>query len=181
MWLEVVLSRDDFVNVLAEFLPVTLPLDDEDKQRSLWLGPATNVAIVEGLGVRVACPAKLAWTIAGVATHISLVTLQVLVRPEIRERKNGQALAFVLELEEADIAGLPALIDGTIMRAVNVALARKEFAWHFTRALSRRVPLRDLFEPIDELIVKVAWGKERVSQDAIVLAVSLQLGFQRRD
>lgn len=181
MWLEAVLSQDDFVRVLGEFLPVSLPLDDDDKVRSLWLGPATSVDIVEGVGVRVACPAKLSWTLAGVATHISLATLQVMVRPEIRERKNGQALAFVLELEEADIEGIPALIDNTIMKAVNLALSRKELAWHFTRTLSRRVGLGDLFDPIDELIVKVAWGKERVSKDAIVFAVSIQLGFQRRD
>lgn len=181
MWLEAVLSQDDFVNVLGELLPVSLSLDDEDKGRTLWLGPATDVTIVEGVGVRVACPAKLTWTLAGVATHISLHTLQVMVRPEIRERKNGQALAFVLELLEADIAGIPSLIDNTIMKAVNVALARKEIAWHFTRTLSRRVNLENLFDPIDELIIKVAWGKERVSKDAIVLAVSIQLGFQRRD
>jgi hypothetical protein len=181
MWLEAVLTRDDFVSMLAEFLPVSLSLDEEDKVRTLWLGPATDITIVEGVGLRVACPAKLTWSLMGIATHISLETLEVMVRPEIHERKNGQALAFVMQLEEADISGVPALIDHTIMRAVNTALAQKELAWHFTRSLSRRVDLGDRFDPIDALSIDVAWGKERVSPDAIVLAISLRLGFQRRD
>jgi hypothetical protein len=67
------------------------------------------------------------------------------------------------------------------MRAVNTALAQKELAWHFTRSLSRRVDLGDRFDPIDALSIDVTWGKERVSSDAIVLAISLHLGFQRRD
>lgn len=181
MWLEAVLTRDDFVNMLDEFLPVSLSLDEEERTRTLWLGPATDIALVEGVGLRVACPAKLVWTVLGIATPITLDTLQVVVRPEIRERKSGQALAFVMQLEEADIAGVPSLIDHTIMHAVNAALAEREIAWHFTRSLSRRVDLGDRFDPIDALSIDVSWGKERVTADAIVLAISLRLGFQRRD
>lgn len=181
MWLEAIITREDFHEALKQFLPVTIPLDKEDKQRALWLGEATEVSIVEKRGVRVTCPASITWTIAGVAAKVSLATLSVLIEPRFRDKNQGQSIVFELSLEEADIVGLPALIDTTIMKAVNAALASKDLEWHFTRALTQVVPLKDLFEPIDALTVDVLWGKERVGTDAVVLAVSFRLGFKRTD
>ncbi len=181
MWLEAILTREDFHGALQQFLPVTIPLDAEDKERVLWLGEATNVTIVEGRGVRVTCPASITWTVAGVAATVSLTTLSVLIEPRFREKSQGQSIVFALSLEEANIVGLPALIDATVMKAVNAALERKDLEWNFTRTLTRAVPMKALFEPIEALTVEATWGKERVSADAVVLAVSFRLGFQRSD
>lgn len=156
MWLEAIVTHEDLQHVLREFLPVTIALDPEDASRTLWLGEAREVSLTEGEGVRVSAPATLTWTVAGIATRISLASLTVRLRPRFRDKLHGQSLAFELALEEADIVGLPALIDHTIMNAVNAALARKDLEWNFTHALSQRVPLAGLFDQVTALSVRVS-------------------------
>jgi hypothetical protein len=182
VWLEAIITREDLVQVLGEFLPVKIHLDDDEKtDRWLYLGKATDITLVEDMGLRVTCPAELKWSIAGVNPTIQLDELRVLISPEIIERNKGNVLAFNVELEEADIRGLPSIIDHTIMKAVNSALANKKPEWNFTKTLTNTVGLPSNLEPIEGLHIGVAWGKRRISQDALVLVVSFKLNFVRND
>ncbi|WP_437595927.1 hypothetical protein [Sorangium sp. So ce590] len=182
MWLEAIITREDLVQVLGEFLPVKIHLDDDEKtDRWLYLGKATHINLVEDMGLRVTCPAELKWSIAGVNPTIQLDELRVLISPEIIERNKGSVLAFNVELEEADIRGLPSIIDHTIMKAVNAALANKKPEWNFTKTLTNTVGLPSNLDPIEGLHIGVAWGKRRIRQDALVLVVSFKLNFVRND
>ncbi|WP_437979890.1 hypothetical protein [Sorangium sp. So ce117] len=182
MWLEAIITREDLAQILGEFLPVKIHLDDDETtDRWLYLGKATEIALTDDLGLRVTCPAELQWSIAGVNPTIRLDELKVLICPEIIERNKGSVLAFNVELEEADIRGIPSILDHTVMKAVNAALANKRPEWNFTKTLTHTVGLPSNLDPIEGLHIGVAWGKRRISQDALVLVVSFKLNFVRGD
>lgn len=182
MWLEAIITREDLVQILGEFLPVKIHLDDDDKtDRWLYLGKPTEITLVEDMGLRVNCPAELKWSLPVVSPTVKLDELKVLISPEIIEKNKGSVLAFNIELEEADIRGIPSIIDHTIMKAVNAALANKKPEWNFTKTLTHTVGLPSNLEPIEGLHIGVTWGKRRISQDALVLVVSFKLHFLRND
>jgi len=182
MWIEAIITKEDLVEALRQLLPVKIHFDDDPKtDRWLYLDRPTDIELVPEQGVRVACPAEIMWSVSVVDIPIKLHTLQVLLRPEIITKQRGDILNFNLHLEEADIKGLPSVIDHTIMKAVNEALERKELAWDFTKTLNNTVKMPKLLDPIDSLTIKVNWGKRRVDGEAVVLVVSFNLTFNRGD
>jgi hypothetical protein len=182
MWIEAIVTKDDFTAVLDQILPVKIHFDEDEKtDRWLYLDRPTAIELVPEKGLRVACPAEIMWSVSVVDIPIKLHTLQVLLRPEIVTKQRGDILVFNLTLEEADIKGIPSLIDHTIMKAVNEGLARKELAWDFTKTLTNTVKMPKLLDPIDSLTIGVAWGKRRVDDNALVLVVSFNLTFNRAD
>jgi hypothetical protein len=182
MWIEAIITKEDFTNVLGQLLPVKIHLDDDDStDRWLYLDRPTEIELVPEKGLRVACPAEIMWSVSVVNVPIKLHTLQVLLRPEIVTKQRGDILVFDITLEEADIKGLPALVDHTVMKAVNEALARKELAWDFTKTLTNTVDMPKLLDPIDSLTIHPAWGKRRVDAEAMVLVLSINLTFNRGD
>jgi hypothetical protein len=181
MWIEAIISKDDFAAAVRQMTPLRIHFDDNDKtNRWLYLGKPTSVELVAEKGIRISCPAEIMWTVVGVNVPIKLHTMQVLMRPEIVAKPTGHILVFNLELEEADFKGIPALIDHGIVRGVNSALAAQELAWDFTKTLTNSVKMPKLLDPIETLEIKVNWGKRRVDDEAVVLVISFQLDFIRR-
>lgn len=182
MWIEAIVTKEDFAELLKQILPVKIHFDEDPKtDRWLYLDSATDIELVPEEGLRVACPAEIMWSVSVVDIPIKLHTLQVLVRPEIVKKSRGDILVFNLHLEEADIKGLPSVIDHTIMKAVNEALSKKELAWDFTKTLTNTVKMPKVLDPIDSLSIKVNWGKRRVDAEAVCLVVSFHLDFIRGD
>jgi hypothetical protein len=182
MWIEAIVTQEDLRAVLDQLLPMKIHLDkDESKERWLHLDRATDIELLADKGLRVACPAEIMWSVSVVNIPIKLHTLRVVLKPEIVRKHHGDVLSFHIQLEEADIAGLPALVDHTIMHAVNEALAGKDLAWDFTKTLSRTVPFPGVLDPIDGLAIRVHWGKCRIGAEAIALVVSFDLAFHRGD
>lgn len=182
MWIEAIISKDDLVNVVQQLLPLKIHFDDDPStDRWLFLDKPTKIELVEGKGLRLACPAEIRWSIATIDVPFKLHTLEVLARPEVVSKPGGDVLAFRLELEEADFKGVPALLDHGITKAVNAALASQDFAWNFTKTLTNTVKMPKLLDPIDTLSIGVGWGKLRVDAEALVIAVSVNLTFNRAD
>jgi hypothetical protein len=182
MFVEIILTRDDFVAALEQLLPLTIHLDEDDTtDRWLRLDRATGVELVPDEGLRLACPAEIRWSVAGVGVPVRLHTLQVRLRPEVVVSEEGPTLVFVVTVEEADFKGIPELVDRSIVKAINGALARRELAWSFTKDLTRTVEMPKLLDPIESLSIEVAWGERRSDTEAVVIAVSLHLRFNRRE
>jgi hypothetical protein len=191
MWLEAIISHEDLVQVMGEFLPVKIFLDQEDvgtgekkkdqPERSLLLRPATRVELVPEDGARVTCPAEVTWSIAGVSPTMKLDELRVMIRPRVVEKNKGYVLEFGLEVEEADFHALPEFVDNTIVKAINSSLATKKPAWNFTETLTRTVGLGKMFDPVEALKIEVAWGKTKIGGEAFGLVVSFKMGFVRGD
>lgn len=182
MWLEAIIAKEDLVVVLNQILPVKIHLDDDDKtDRWIFLDRATDIDLIPEKGLRLACPAEIMWSLASVHVPIKLHMLQVLLRPEIVTKPTGDILVFNLELEEADFRGIPGLVDGAIIKTVNSALAKQELAWDFTKTLTNTVKMPKLLDPISSLSINIGWGKRRVDAEALVLALSVNLTFNRGD
>ena len=191
MWLEAIISHADLVEVLGEFLPVKIYLNQDDDEngerkkdepdRSLLLHRATDVRLVPDEGIRVTCPAELTWSIVGMSPTVQIDELSVLIRPEVVEKNKGNVLEFGLQVKEADFHSLPGFIDETIVKAVNGALAAKKPSWNFTETLTRTVGLGTLFEQVEALKIEVKWGKTKIGADVLGLVLSFKIGFVRKD
>jgi hypothetical protein len=184
MWLEAIITREDLTQVMAQFLPVKIHLPEEGKEESdrwIMLHPATKVALVPDQGLQVTCPAEFRWPIVGLGPTVKIDELSVLMRPQVVEKNKGNVLEFSFELEEADFHSIPAFLDGTIIKAINAALANTRPGWNFTETLTRKVGLGKMFEPVEALSIAVQWGKHRINTEALTLVMSFDIGFVRGD
>ena len=188
MWLEAIITKEDLVQVIREILPAKINLQPEEEsgkekpaERWLLLHPATEVTLVPDQGLRVTCPAELTWSIAGMSPSVKLDELSVLLRPQVVEKNKGQVLEFQLEIEELEFHSLPEFLDGTIVKAVNAALADKKIPWNFTETLTRTVGLGKVLDPVESLKIEVLWGKRRIGADVLTLVLSFKLTFVRGD
>src|SRR5688500_13412271 len=128
MPLQVVLEKDAVVGALHELLPLRIHLDPPLKGRPnpsgryIHLGTPSLIELVEGIGVRVACDARIRWVVAGLAVPIKLNRVQLVLRPKVRRDPsagNPLCLAFELRIEEADLSGVPGFLEDQLLELVN--------------------------------------------------------------
>jgi hypothetical protein len=182
MWVEAILSRDDLTRFLGEALPVTVQLGEESAHHSLALYEPEAVTLMPEAGLRLVCKARLHWPLMGIELPIVLHTLTVDLRPEIGRVDDHDALFFRVEIVESDLAGVPAILDRAIARAINVRLdeTRSALKWDFTKTLTAVFRLPEILDPLEGLALDVAWGKVRVTDEAVILAVSFHSKVRRR-
>lgn len=181
MWLEAILSRDDLTRILGEALPVAVQLGDESAHHTLALYEPEAVTLEAGRGLRLICKARVHWPLMGIELPIVLHTLTVDLAPEIGRVDGHDALFFRIEVVESDLAGVPAVLDRAIARAINVRLdaTRHALKWDFTKTLSAVLGLPEILDPLEGLALEVAWGKIRVTEEAVILAVSFHSQVRR--
>jgi hypothetical protein len=172
MWLEAIVSLEDFQALAAELLPVRVQLGAADSDHYLFLSAASQVSLVEGRGLRVVCNAQIRWPVLGMDIPINVDSLTVILEPSV-PNESGELLVGV-QLEHADVAWVPSMIDRKIVAAINEALQQKkaDLAWRFDSALSHEFPLPEMLQPVRALGLKAGWGKVRVTSEAMVLAIS---------
>jgi hypothetical protein len=175
MWLEAVVSKEDLGSLIARIVPLTIRINPEDgADHYIELATATDLVLVAGQGLRMATQARVHWPILGITVPIKIDPLGVMIKPRIIGTPEGDALSFTLEIEEADVAGIPAFGDKAVTDKINRELDKRhvELAWAFATMLSHRFHVPTLLEPIGSLAFNVAWGKVRVTEEAMVLAIS---------
>jgi hypothetical protein len=172
MWLEAIVSLEDFQALAAELLPVRVQLGAADSDHYLFLSAASQVSLVEGRGLRVVCSAQIRWPVLGMDIPINVDSLTVMLEPSV-PNESGELLVGV-QLEHADVAWVPSMVDKKIVAAINEALAQRnaELAWRFDTALSHDFALPEMLQPVRALGLKAGWGKVRVTSEAMVLAIS---------
>jgi hypothetical protein len=172
MWLEAIVSLEDFQALAAELLPVRVQLGAADSDHYLFLSAASQVSLVEGRGLRVVCNAQIRWPVLGMDIPINVDSLTVMLEPSV-PNESGELLVGV-QLEHADVAWVPSMVDKKIVAAINEALQQKnaELAWRFDTALSHDFALPEMLQPVRALGLKAGWGKVRVTGEAMVLAIS---------
>jgi hypothetical protein len=180
MWIEAIFANEDFVRLVNQLLPVSIVLNDGGDHISLH-DPGV-VSLVPDRGVRVTCKASVRWTIIGIHVPITLHTVQVLLRPEIVKHEGGKdTLVMRLVIEDADLAGVPAFLDEKIRHKVNDVMKTKhvQLTWDFGEMLTRSVGLPATLQPLQSLALEVAWGKVKVTDEAMVLAISFHSHLSR--
>jgi hypothetical protein len=174
MWIEAILSHDDLATLVAQLLPLDLRLGDSDGDPELRLSDLAKVELIENQGLRVECRAAIRWSVLGLDVPITVDSLALMLVPSVVKRSGRDALAFKIQLAELDVAWMPAAIDATIRERVNRELRDKQrhLVWTFSQTLSHVFTLPEAVRPIDALELEVAWGKVRVTSEALVMAVS---------
>jgi hypothetical protein len=172
MWLEAIVSLEDFQALAAELLPVRVQLGSAESDHYLFLSAASQVSLVEGRGLRVVCNAQIRWPVLGMDIPINVDSLTVMLEPKV-PNESGELFVGV-QLEHADVAWVPSLLDKKIVAAINEALEQRytELAWRFETALSHVFVLPEMLQPVRALGLKAGWGKVRVTGEAMVLAIS---------
>jgi len=181
MWIEAIVSQEDFTGLAAELLPVRVHLGQADSDHYLFLSAAREVSLVEGKGLRVTCNAQIRWPVLGIDIPINIDALTVLLEPSIAQE--GEALELGLRIEHADVAWVPAILDEKIVDTVNQALTKKsaELSWNFSKALSQDFVLPAMLQPLLALGLKAGWGKIRTTHEAMVLVISFHAHTVRQD
>ena len=174
MWLEAIISEKDFETVVRDFTPVTIALGEDGE---LHLEPPTAMALVKGEGLRLTCHVGLRWSVLGIHVPITIESATVLLEIEVAKKETGDVLAFKVKLEALDIGALPKMFAGGAIALINKELEthHAEFVWDFRKTLAARFDLPDVLTPARAMSVNVAWAEVRVSNDALVLALSVHL------
>ncbi len=178
MWIETILSKEDLTTLAIQFMPLELKLSERGE---LAVSDPTDITLVPGVGLRLVCKAKLHWPVLGIVVPVTLNSLTIVLRPEMVQRTTGDALVFKVEIEHADIAGVPTMIDDKITAKVNEELAAKhvELSWGYPTTLSHVFKLPAAIAPIDTFEIDVARGKVVVTENAVTLAFSFHATVTR--
>jgi hypothetical protein len=179
MWIEAIIPAEDLRRTLAELAPLKIRLGDEGGE--LALEAPSEMTLVPDKGVRIVCVAQLHWPVLGVSVPVTMKSLIVLLRPVIETHDGMDALVFKLEIEHADFAMLPAVIDTSITSLVNEELAKKhvELSWRYAETLSHVFRLPDLLEPAEALALTVTSAVVKITTEALGLAISLRSDVRR--
>jgi hypothetical protein len=183
MWVEAILSKDNVISLVGDFLPVSIHLgENADDGHYLELFQPRQVSLVEGQGLRMSCGARIRWPILGIDLPVTVESVTLLLCPYIPAppAKDAAAaaardeLVFRLTVEAIDFAWAPAAIDDRIAEKINHELAKKHalLSWPFGKTLSHVFELPSFLPPLEAVALKVAWGQVRVTSEAVVIAVS---------
>jgi hypothetical protein len=182
MWVEAILSKDNVISLVGDFLPVSIHLgENADDGHYLELFQPREVSLVEGQGLRMSCGARIRWPILGIDLPVTVESVTLLLCPYIAappsEDTDAAArdeLVFRLTVEAIDFAWAPAVIDHRIAEKINHELAKKHalLSWPFGKSLSHVFELPYFLPPLEAVALKVAWGQVRVTSEAVVIVVS---------
>jgi len=181
MWLEAIVPKDDLIQLAADLLPLTVRLGDDGE---LQLHDATEVALIPGVGLRIVCGMHLRWPVLRITVPITVRTLAVLLRPEVVPGgEDGEQIAFKLQIDHADVAGLPSAIDQGVVRLVNRELDARhtELAWGYARTLSHYFDLPDSVRPPERFELAVDGARVKATEDALGLAIQFHARVHRRE
>jgi hypothetical protein len=184
MWVEAILSKDDLAGVINDLCPLTIRLgQDPEDDHFLRLSQPENVSLVEDVGLRFTCHAEIRWPVLGIDVPIAIQSITLTLNPALAPATGEHVLAFRPQIEQIDLSWLPDVIDQRIADKINVELEKKhvELSWRFAETLSHRFALPNLLLPVSALDVEVAWGKVRVTSEAMVMAVSFHTRVIRGD
>jgi hypothetical protein len=174
MWLEAILSKGDLTKLVDRLLPLKIDVGGG----TLGLHEPSEVEIVPEKGLRVRSKALVHWPVLGIDVPIALHELSVLICPEITP---DDKLAFHVEIVHADLASVPNFVDVRITERLNTTLRERhtELTWDFAHALSHVFHFPEALSLAEALSLDVAWGRLRVMEEAIVLAVSFRADVVR--
>jgi hypothetical protein len=173
MWAEAIITPKDCEDFVRSMMPFEIVLDALGK-RALSLEHPARVALVAERGIMIETPARLRWTVAGAEVPISIRLAQVLLLPTIATHAGRDALVFTLRVERAEFVSLPDSIDKSITSRLNEALEKSpaRLVWNFTKALDFHFKLPLSIRPARQIDLTAKWGRVRVTDEAVVLALS---------
>ncbi|HEY4014980.1 MAG TPA: hypothetical protein VGM06_16670 [Polyangiaceae bacterium] len=174
MRIEAILSHHDIEELLGQFIPLEIDLDEGKGARVLSVDELTDVTVVRGEGVRIGCKAHIHWPVLGIPLPVAIKSLHILVSFRVALRESRESLVIGLKIEDADIAWVPSIVDQGLKDLVNRELVEKhiELVWGFGKTLSTQFKMPKALRSAEALVLDVSEGRVAVSAEAVGMAVA---------
>jgi len=175
MWLEAIFTRQDLDLALHRLAPFTLSLGEHG---TVKIEEPTAVALVADRGLSVTCPATVHGLLFGLDVPVTIRSATFLLEPSLAPSAEGNVMLFRATVLDLDVSALPHLVEDAAVNAINKALSEHQtkLRWNFGDTLSHRFALPPGFTGAPSLDLRTAWGKLRVTSEALVFAVSIHQG-----
>lgn len=182
MHISATLFEDTVVELLGQLLPLKVVLD-EKKRRWVEVARPDHVKFLVDEGLQFHTSARVQWSVAGVSIPFTIRRIELMVTPRIVEDELGGKLVFGLEIEDADLKGIPASIDQTIVAKVNAKLASigDKIGWDFGRTLRREIPLPATLYPVEAFQMRAQEGSVVIKHDRMILSMYTPARFKRAE
>lgn len=181
MWIQTILSGDDLRDLLTQVSPLTIEIGGPEQY--IAFHDVERVTLVPDKGLRLTCKADLRWPVFGLTLPASVHALTALLCPVIEKTPDGDVLTFSVTLEKADFVYVPTIVDEKITDRINEEIVKHgiQGRWNFTETLTCTLPLPARLQPLEALRLAVAWGEVKITEEALVLAVSFHPTVHRAD
>jgi hypothetical protein len=142
MWLQALFTADDLFRALSRVTPARLSLDKHEPDRYLWVSRPERVRVVPG-SIVLDARAQISWGVLGLNVPLTLRSVSISLNPVVREIRGEQVLSFRLQVADADLSGVPAFLERTLVDRVNDALRASDtkLAWRFLETLDFKFKL----------------------------------------
>lgn len=179
MWTEVILAKDDLDTAVSDLCPLTIHLADGGH---IVLSNPCELALVADVGLSLKVTVEVHWPVLGIQIPISVRSAILKVTPDVLKTSSGESLRFKLRVTDADFSLLPGIVGRGLVDLVNRELDTEAMwvCWNFTRTLSHLFELPDALLSARAIALRATWGRVRVTSEALVLAVSIDVGVEAR-
>jgi hypothetical protein len=180
MWIEAILTPRDCTDFIGSITPLSVDLGMD---RRLVVARPRRVELVPDKGLRVQTVGHVVWTVAGVKLPVNIRVASLLLTPSIEKRDGRDALGFRLRVEKLDFSVLPDFIDETVLQRINDVLGKHDdiLVWRFPHTFDRYLSLPKRIESASGVEIHTRWGKVRITESALVLAVSFDVRAVRAE
>lgn len=175
MQLNASLSKTDIRLLLEQMLPLKIDLDGKDGNRLLVFDRLEALSLVAERGIRVELSGEVIWPVLGLDVPVRIKSLSALIGLSRETRPQANLLVGV-ELEDADLAWVPGVVDQGITERINKELRERQsgLAWNFEKLLSHSFGLPDALRSAESISLAVASSSFHVAAEQITLGVALQ-------
>ncbi len=182
MFLEALLTRDELHARLEEAFPFLIRVGDPSAGHTLAFTDLAEVELVAGVGLHIMCKARVHWPVLGIDVPVVLQSLRLVVIPRMKPGPLCDVLTFHVAIEHAGVPIIPDAIEHEVIVAINRRLANEhaEATWDFATLFGHVLPLPKMIEPLDAALLRATWGRLRVTNEAIVIAVSVHAAILRQ-
>jgi hypothetical protein len=178
--LEAIFAKQDVHKALEDLCPVDISLGDGGG--NILISEPRDLELVPEVGLRTSVSIQVHWPVLGIQVPVSARSTTLIMRPEILKGDSSEQLSFKFRLEGLDIASFPSIVDRKIVELINNELEKKhvELSWNFIDTLSHVFELPPTLASAQAIELRAAWGEVRITSEALVLAVSFRVAFERR-
>jgi hypothetical protein len=172
MWLQALFTEEDLTAVLSRLTPARIALDKDDPDRFLWVSKPESLRLEPDRSINITVRAQVRWDVLGVGVPITLKRVTLSLKPAVRTHEGRQIMTFGVQLEEADLSGVPAFIEKSLVGRVNQALEASEakLSWAFLETLDFKFDI-PVIEPTRKMSLYARFGSTQVTPDGLTLVV----------
>lgn len=181
--LRLTLSKEELAAIVDEVAPVRIHLSGPDEpERWVELEDPRELELIEDVGARLAATGRFHFEAGGVPLADEIDRVRVTLKPSIDTDATGiPTLTLDLDLDEADLATFPKLVDRGVTKVVDRALRADatKLVVPFGQLLSGTGAVSPRVQPLSETRVQVERGSMTVTEDRVIFAVDLGLVFDK--